>query len=328
MKLYPWLEPYWIFLSKAREQKRLSHAYLFCGKKGLGIEQLVEKFHAALLCEKSEREACGACKACLLVKYETHPDKLVLGDYRIKKTISVDEARQLTLFFSSKPLISSSKVASIYTEPGGFNDNSANAILKVLEEPPSGAVVSIYTENPGFLPSTILSRCQKLRVNSPNWGFIEDYLNNDNEQKLSAIDRTSIMFDFPFGNHAIENSLSSNSILKVLVRLWQQKIDVVSAAEKINNLEIVEFIENLEKITEIVAQKKLNLSTSISYFVPHEKIIIFKEISDTISIQNIMSFHQFVLHVKRLVVKNSGIKLGDISEKILAKWQLMFSETL
>ena len=136
------------------------------------------------------------------------------------------------------------------------------------------------------------------------------------------------MFDFPFCNHAVENSLSSNAILKVLVRLWQQKIDVVSAAEKINNLEILEFIENLEKITEIVAQKKLNLSTSISYFVPNEKIIIFKEISDTMSIQNIVSFHQFVLDMKRLVVKNSGIKLGDISEKILAKWQLMFSEAL
>jgi DNA polymerase-3 subunit delta' len=94
-----------------------------------------------------------------------HPDLIVLErvgeDGKPRKVIPVDEARQLSEFFSKSPASAPHRVA-IVDAADDLNPNAANAILKTLEEPPPHGVLLMVSHSPGRLLPTIRSRCRRL----------------------------------------------------------------------------------------------------------------------------------------------------------------------
>ena len=96
---------------------------------------------------------------------QSHPDLLVLERLveggKTKKSISVDQARDLPEFFSKSPSQAHYRVA-IIDAADDLNLNAANALLKVLEEPPERGVLFLITHAPGRLLATIRSRCRRL----------------------------------------------------------------------------------------------------------------------------------------------------------------------
>ena len=100
----------------------------------------------------------------------SHPDLLVLERAveggKTKKSISVDQARELPEFFSKSPSQARYRVA-IIDAADDLNLNAANALLKVLEEPPERGVLFLVTHAPGRLLATIRSRCRRLAF--PVW---------------------------------------------------------------------------------------------------------------------------------------------------------------
>jgi len=105
-----------------------------------------------------------------LVAAQAHPDLLVLERIveggKTKKAISVDQARQLPEFFSKSPSQAKYRVA-IIDAADDLNINAANALLKILEEPPESGVLFLVTHAPGRLLATIRSRCRRLSF--PVW---------------------------------------------------------------------------------------------------------------------------------------------------------------
>ena len=105
-----------------------------------------------------------------LVSAQSHPDLMILeraGEgAKLKRNISVDQARELPEFFSMSPSRARYRVA-IIDAADDLNMNAANALLKVLEEPPERGVLFLVTHAPGRLLPTIRSRCR--RLNFPNW---------------------------------------------------------------------------------------------------------------------------------------------------------------
>src|SRR5690606_25948739 len=91
--------------------------------------------------------------------------RLVEGG-KTKKSISVDQARDLPEFFSKSPSVARSRVA-IVDAADDLNINAANALLKVLEEPPEHGVLFLVSHAPGPLLPTIRSRCRRLAF--PVW---------------------------------------------------------------------------------------------------------------------------------------------------------------
>ncbi len=85
---------------------------------------------------------------------------------KTKKSISVDQARELPEFFSKSPSQAKYRVA-IIDAADDLNLNAANALLKVLEEPPERGVLFLVTHAPGRLLATIRSRCRRLAF--PVW---------------------------------------------------------------------------------------------------------------------------------------------------------------
>jgi DNA polymerase III subunit delta' len=188
-------------LTKAREQDRLAHAYLLWGPEGVGKSVLALEFAKILLCEQGKDDACGICPSCRKMATLQHPNlKFVFampggegkknGDGDSLETELRDEIRKQMAQKAAQPYaqISIPKATAIRikdirairketsmtaTEQGKkifilldvdtMNEASANAFLKVLEEPPEDTLFLLITAHKEQVRQTILSRCQAVQ---------------------------------------------------------------------------------------------------------------------------------------------------------------------
>ena len=159
----------------ALNRGRLHHAWLLCGVEGSGKATFAYRAARRLLGaaadpSKGPLGALAHDPVSRLVAAQAHPDLLVLERIaeggKTKKAISVDQARQLPEFFSKSPSQAKHRVA-IIDAADDLNINAANALLKILEEPPESGVLFLVTHAPGRLLPTIRSRCRRLSF--PVW---------------------------------------------------------------------------------------------------------------------------------------------------------------
>jgi DNA polymerase-3 subunit delta' len=159
----------------AEARGRLHHAWLLCGVEGAGKASFAYRAARRLLGAAPDpaRGPLGAPPhdpVSRLVSAQSHPDLLVLERLveggKQKKSISVDQARELPEFFAKSPSQAQYRVA-IIDAADDLNVNAANALLKVLEEPPERGVLLVVTHAPGRLLATIRSRCRRLSF--PAW---------------------------------------------------------------------------------------------------------------------------------------------------------------
>ena len=159
----------------ALDKGRLHHAWLLCGVEGAGKATFAYRAARRLLgaAPDPSRGLLGTRPddpVAQLVTARSHPDLLVLERAveggKTKKSISVDQARDLPEFFSKSPSQARHRVA-IIDAADDLNLNAANALLKVLEEPPERGVLFLVTHAPGRLLSTLRSRCRRLAF--PVW---------------------------------------------------------------------------------------------------------------------------------------------------------------
>ena len=160
----------------AEARGRLHHAWLLTGPEGVGKATFA--FRAARrLMGATPDPAFGLMGSrpdhpvSRQISARSHPDIMVLEREveggKPRKVIPVDEARKLPEFFSKAPASAPYRVA-IVDAVDDMNPNSANALLKTLEEPPERGILFLTSHAPGGLLPTIRSRCRRLRF-SP-WG--------------------------------------------------------------------------------------------------------------------------------------------------------------
>lgn len=149
-------------LSAALDRQRAAHFYLISGPKGSGKHTLARLLSAALLCRDPGRKPCGICGQCRKVLAGVHPDLITVDDEE-HKTVSVGIIRQAREDLFIRPNEGSRK---IYFVPRGQDVGlpGQNALLKVLEEPPTYGVFLLLTDNPDRLLPTVRSRCTELKL--------------------------------------------------------------------------------------------------------------------------------------------------------------------
>jgi DNA polymerase-3 subunit delta' len=156
---------------------RLASTYLFVGPEGIGKRHFAQSLAECLLCtgrDDALLERCGACDSCRLTSAGNHPDL----DYVRRR----DDRQELTLdlFIGDRdhrnqeglcrrlalaPVLGRRRIA-IIDEADYFNDESANALLKTLEEPPRRALIMLIGTSANRQLPTIRSRSQIVRFHS------------------------------------------------------------------------------------------------------------------------------------------------------------------
>ncbi|QDU57678.1 DNA polymerase III subunit [Aeoliella mucimassa] len=153
---------------------RLASTYLFVGPGGIGKRLFARRLAECLFCSQSidsDLTACGQCESCRLMAAGNHPDFLEVGLLKDKRSLLLeqfigDKAHRhqegLCHDISLRPYLASRRVAVI-DNADTFNTETANALLKTLEEPPPHSLlILIGTSESKQLP-TIRSRSQIVR---------------------------------------------------------------------------------------------------------------------------------------------------------------------
>jgi DNA polymerase III subunit delta' len=160
-------------LRRAAARGRLAHGYLFLGPAGIGKRLVARGLAQALFCTGTTEEEltpCGQCHGCKQVAAGSHPDLLEVGCAEGKRELSIDviagakerRGREgLCHDLSLRPMSASRRVA-IIDDAERMNDESANALLKTLEEPPPGSILVLIASDLEPILPTIRSRCQPL----------------------------------------------------------------------------------------------------------------------------------------------------------------------
>ena len=148
-------------LRHALEQKRLHHAYLFTGTRGVGKTTLARILAKCLNCETGvTAEPCGKCSACVEIDGGRFVDLLEVDAATNTK---VDEMRQLLDTAQYAPTRGRYKVYVI-DEVHMLSSSAFNAMLKTLEEPPEHLKFILATTDPQKIPVTVLSRCLQFNL--------------------------------------------------------------------------------------------------------------------------------------------------------------------
>lgn len=207
--LAPWLQAQ---LDQLRQQR--GHAILLSGPPGLGQYPLALALARAWLCESpTSTGACGVCASCHAIDVRTHPDLFVLmpetlcmelgwpldektqdkidkKEIKASKFIRVDATREAVAFTQFTRSRGDTKVVLIYPAER-LNVESANTLLKTLEEPPGAVRFILATEAAHALLPTIRSRCLTHTMLWPSAQQASAWLLSAAEQagaKLSAAD--------------------------------------------------------------------------------------------------------------------------------------------
>lgn len=167
---------------------RLPHALLVHGVPGLGKLALAERFAQLLLCERRGQGGapCGGCQSCRWFLADSHPDvryvepeaiarHVIFGqdpeneDEKRKPSlqIRIEQTRALRDFVNLASHRGGSRVA-IISPAEHMNEATANSLLKMLEEPPTGAIFLLVSHRPADLLATIRSRCVPVPVPLPD----------------------------------------------------------------------------------------------------------------------------------------------------------------
>jgi len=148
-----------ITLKNALEKNRLAHAYLFSGPRGVGKTSTARILAKALNCKEGiNGSPCGKCVSCTEITKGTSLDVIEIDGASNRQ---IDDIRTLRENVKFSPTQGKYKVY-IIDEVHMLTTEAFNALLKTLEEPPEFVKFIFATTHPNKVPSTILSRCQRL----------------------------------------------------------------------------------------------------------------------------------------------------------------------
>ncbi|NLK73897.1 MAG: DNA polymerase III subunit delta' [Clostridiales bacterium] len=149
-------------LQNAILSRKVSHAYIFHGEKGMGKKLLASKLAKTLQCEEKGANPCNQCKSCLQADTSNHPD--IIWVTHEKASIGVDDIRiQVNADIHVKPYSSAYKIY-IIDSAEKLTEQAQNALLKTIEEPPEYGIIILLIDNINAILPTILSRCILLNL--------------------------------------------------------------------------------------------------------------------------------------------------------------------
>jgi DNA polymerase-3 subunit delta' len=211
-------------LARAANEGKLPQVLLLTGQSGVGKQRLALWLAQLLLCEKPNEEPCGGCRACRLVLTLSHSDlhwfvpvprpRTSDPDKQIDEAAealaqAMDDRRQQPLRAATDPMASHGiatvrllqRRAALTSVEGGArvfilgeadrlvvqeaSPEAANALLKLLEEPPPGSIFILTTEEPRRLLPTVRSRAAAVRMGGLSDAEVKQFLKSEVKPALS-----------------------------------------------------------------------------------------------------------------------------------------------
>ena len=149
-------------LERAVAGGRVAHAYVFEGPPGVGKRSAALGLAMALDCPVAPGAGCGTCEVCRRIEAGLHPDVPAFGPSGPGAQIVIEDIRAILALARTRPHEAPARVI-VVDDADAMNPNSANGLLKTLEEPLPGTHLVLCTGAPDRLLPTVRSRSQRIR---------------------------------------------------------------------------------------------------------------------------------------------------------------------
>ncbi len=145
-------------LGRALERNKVANAYLFSGPAFSPKDEAALEFATGLLCEAGHDKApCHECRSCKSVESGSHPDLFIVE--KDGNSIKIKQSHEILKNAVTRPFYPGRKVFVIKGAED-LTQEASNALLKVVEEPPSYVTFVLTVSHLAGIPETIRSRCQ------------------------------------------------------------------------------------------------------------------------------------------------------------------------
>jgi DNA polymerase-3 subunit delta' len=304
--IYPWQANDWSRLQALRQ--RLPNGLLFKGAKGIGKFDLAMTFAKSLLCQQPDAQnfSCGICPSCHWFEQGSHPDFRLLqselesldgeeteSGKKPSKQISVEQVRALSDFIGMSAHQGGRRIVVIHPAET-MNTNSANALLKSLEEPPKDLLFILVSHKPQQLLPTILSRCLSFSLPAPDTESAIKWLV---KQGVKAPAEALAASGFsPLQALQLDEKTGSEERAKLLQALRQPSgLDVFSLAETLQKTEQVLVVQWLQQWSYDLSAMKL--AGKLRYHLGDEASI--KKLVEPIAPLNLVRLQKLLVTAKR-----------------------------
>lgn len=308
-ELYPWQNGIWQQLLEVKT--RLPHALLLRGGSGIGKMDLALNFAQSLLCEAPQASgmACENCTSCHWFAQDSHPDFRLIqpdsissaddmtekeGGKKPSREISVEQIRNLSTFSNLSAHCGGYRVILIHPAES-MNSNSANALLKTLEEPSDQLLFILVSHKSQQLLPTILSRCLSFTVPMPQHDQAITWL------KKHGIDEAATKLAqsgfAPIDVLQGENDATASEERKLILQALKQtsQLDPLSLAEQLQRVSPIVVIQFLQQWCYDLVSFKLTAKTR--YYLEHIETI--NKISSGISLIDLLRYQNELQTAKR-----------------------------
>ena len=249
-------------------ESRIPHAIIIEGDRGTGRHILSDFLSKAAVCSE-DNKPCGVCKNCHLADIYSHPDITVTLPEDGKKNIAVSQIRNLKNEAFVKAHQADKRVFIIDCADT-MNEQSQNALLKVLEEPPSNIIFILLAESKASFLDTIISRCVILTLNVPSFEEAKAFLNqkgdfsqNDIENALNETQcNIGKAIDLLSGKGDTKTSAAAKEFIQCMMRNDEWGcLSLVAQFEK-KRVEADRFFKDLKYHTALCLKKNSNGHTA------------------------------------------------------------------
>ncbi len=333
-ELYPWQNELWARWNALRI--RMPQALLLKGAEGVGKFDFAMNVAQSLLCEHAQEGsvACQNCPACHWFSQQSHPDFRLIqsaalsanedekeGDKKPAKQITVEQIRALSNFASLSAHQGSHRVALIHPAES-MSNNAANALLKILEEPPNKMLIILISHKPQWLLPTIRSRCLSFAAPLPKLEVSTSWLQKQNVNNPQALLAQTGFAPLLALRLAEEDAQSIEQYQNVMCAMTQpEKMDIYILAEQLKNIEPAKLINWLQQWCHDLANAKL--TGNIRYFAEYADSI--HTLSSKVNVHNLLNYQSKLIIARREATHPLNPKL--LYESILLAYQQTMLKT-
>lgn len=326
-------------LGTSIENNTLSHALLIVGPAGSGKSTLANEIAMAVNCEKKGEGAyplpCGFCNTCRRIRGGNFTDIKYLEKHKDRATIGVESVKEFRedMFLSATE---SEKKIYVIDSAHTMTPEAQNALLKVLEEPPTNVLIMMLCSEPDRILTTVKSRAQLITMEKIPNERLEEYLLSASEEArlLKTTDKAAFEALLLASDNVIGNALRLTSkrdrdlilaereITVAFLRALCGRIEYARLNRAISDIpsktrgELTEALEEIVKATrDLIVIKASSGKAKLLFFTSKTEA---EELSRAIGTKRLLSLIEILNGAIRLNSMNANVQsiLANISAEL------------